>query len=363
MERDPSDLLQRDAVAGAPRERVAAGRLACWEWATYDQMADAIGDARLRAFIHSAQSRPWSLEGWCAGSALLQRAREGAAVSGTGCLAPGRIAFFLTGERSASRRCNGEEIDAGGVFRWVPGEEFTCLSRRPTEWVALTATTDAFRRAERVAGGEPAAEHPLDARASKAGPASVAAFRRLLEGAMRAMDEAGPAGLHPEAARNLEETLGLAAARLFVRDGDAARRSRRGADRGRILAQVEAFLAAAGSEPVYISALCEKLGLPERTLRFVFEEQFGASPMRVLRARRLCDTRRALREAPKGTRVSDVAGQFGFWHLGQFAADYRSFFGERPSETLLGARAGRRPKGAPDARGLQGWAATADRLG
>ncbi|MCG3191147.1 MAG: hypothetical protein DIJKHBIC_00372 [Thermoanaerobaculia bacterium] len=363
MERDRRDPLEPDAAAPAPSERPAAGRIARWEWATHDEMADAIGDARMRAFIHSVQSRPWGLEAFCAGSALVQRGVEGAAVSGTGCLAPGRIAFFLTGERSASRRCNGEEIDSGGVYRWVPEEEFTCLSRRPTEWLALTATADGFLRAARVVEGGAAAERTLDARASKAGPAPVAAFRRLLEGAMGAMDEAGPAGLHPEAARNLEETLSLAAARLFAHNGDATRRSRRRADRGRILAEVEAFLAAAGSEPVYISALCEKLGLPERTLRFVFEEQFGASPMRVLRARRLCDARRALRAAPEGTRVSDVAGRFGFWHLGQFAADYRSFFREKPSETLLAARAGNRPKSVPDSRGLQGWAATAERLG
>lgn len=31
---------------------------------------------------------------------------------------------------------------------------------------------------------------------------------------------------------------------------------------------------------------------------------------------------------------ADVANNWGFWHMGRFAADYRKFFGELPSETL-----------------------------
>ncbi|MFV2073945.1 MAG: helix-turn-helix domain-containing protein, partial [Thermoanaerobaculales bacterium] len=44
--------------------------------------------------------------------------------------------------------------------------------------------------------------------------------------------------------------------------------------------------------------------------------------------------RRALRSATQPTLVTDVANSWGFWHMGQFAADYRRQFGELPSETL-----------------------------
>lgn len=363
MERDRSGPVHRDARLPRQRAEGVSGRIARREWSSFDEVADAIGDADLRAFIHSPQTRPWRLEAWAAGSALLQRSVEGAAVSSTGRLTPGRVAFFLTGERSASRRCNGEELDASGVFRWIPGEEFSSLSRRPTEWLALTAHTESLRRAATAVEGESEAGRPLLARSSKAGPAAVAAFRALLGSAMRALDGAGPDGLHPEAARNLEETLCLAAARVFADTGGAAPGAARGIDRRRVLSEVEVFLGGAGSEPVYVSALCERLGLPERTLRYVFEEQFGAGPTRVLRARRLCEARRALRSAPPGTRVSDVAGRFGFWHLGQFALDYRSLFGERPSETLRAVRSPGGLRGQRGTRDLAGWAATAERLG
>lgn len=342
----------------------AARRLAGRTWATYDEMAAAIHDAEIRAFILSRPTRTWSLDAWAAGSSLVQRAAEGAAVAGSGTIASDRVAFFLTGERSASRRCNGEEVDARGAYCWGPGAELSTHSRRASEWLSLTATVPSIRHAVSVLEGGTRDERPIASRASKASPEEVASFRALLEGALRALDESGPSGLPAEAARNLEETLLLGAARLFAA-GDRAskRRPRRSVDRLRILSEVQAFLASAGVEPVYVSALCERLGLPERTLRYVFEEQFGASPMRVLRARRLCEVRRALRSAPPGTLVSTVAGRFGFWHLGQFATDYRKLFGERPSETLLAARTRQGPCGESDGRDLASWAATSARFG
>ncbi|UCG61547.1 MAG: helix-turn-helix domain-containing protein [Candidatus Zixiibacteriota bacterium] len=34
------------------------------------------------------------------------------------------------------------------------------------------------------------------------------------------------------------------------------------------------------------------------------------------------------------TTIADVANHWGFWHMGQFSADYRRLFGELPLETL-----------------------------
>ena len=49
----------------------------------------------------------------------------------------------------------------------------------------------------------------------------------------------------------------------------------------------------------------------------------------------LFNVRRELWESdPLTTKVNDVASLWGFWHMGQFAADYRKLFNELPSETL-----------------------------
>jgi len=58
-----------------------------------------------------------------------------------------------------------------------------------------------------------------------------------------------------------------------------------------------------------------------------------ASHLIAIYALRLTQARRALLSAERGT-VTQIAMRFGFLELGRFAVDYRSTFGERPSETL-----------------------------
>ncbi len=73
----------------------------------------------------------------------------------------------------------------------------------------------------------------------------------------------------------------------------------------------------------------------ERTLEYAFRERFGMTPAAFIKARRLAAVRSELsRASPDKAQVSDILAEFGFWHFGQFARDYRQAFGERPSDTL-----------------------------
>ena len=87
-------------------------------------------------------------------------------------------------------------------------------------------------------------------------------------------------------------------------------------------------------DPLTVRDLCEATAVSERTLRYAFRELLGVSPKRYLQAHRLHGVRRDLRDAAAGMRIADVANRWGFWHMGQFAADYRRQFGELPSETV-----------------------------
>jgi AraC family transcriptional regulator, ethanolamine operon transcriptional activator len=76
-------------------------------------------------------------------------------------------------------------------------------------------------------------------------------------------------------------------------------------------------------------------GLRVRSLINAFQAVTGMSPMAYLKRRRLQSVRQTLLLSDKSrTRIIDVAANWGFWHMGHFASDYRAMFGESPSETL-----------------------------
>jgi AraC-like DNA-binding protein len=90
---------------------------------------------------------------------------------------------------------------------------------------------------------------------------------------------------------------------------------------------------------ITLATLCQTSGVSERHVRQAFYDCYGVSPTAYLRVAALNDVRRALVIGPpRRDAVSRAASEFGFWHLGRFAAQYRALFGESPRQTL-----GRRP--------------------
>ena len=86
---------------------------------------------------------------------------------------------------------------------------------------------------------------------------------------------------------------------------------------------------------ITVNDLCRITGVSERTLQYAFKEYFGVSPKRYLVNVRLNAVRKALLTAAPGEiTITDIAHRFGFWHMGQFAADYQRMFGELPSESI-----------------------------
>lgn len=107
-------------------------------------------------------------------------------------------------------------------------------------------------------------------------------------------------------------------------------------DRSWIVMQVRDYVLAHRDRPIAVPELCRQFHVSRRTLQYCFEETLGMTPMSYLRAIRLNGVRRDLAAAPTTLPrpVQDVASAWGFWHLSQFASDYRKLFGKRPSESL-----------------------------
>lgn len=94
-------------------------------------------------------------------------------------------------------------------------------------------------------------------------------------------------------------------------------------------------IAAFGHLPISISDLGKMVGMSQRSLLYAFRDEFSISPKGYLQTYRLNRVRKDLRTtAPASAAIANIANEWGFWHMGQFARDYQRQFGELPSQTL-----------------------------
>ena len=83
-----------------------------------------------------------------------------------------------------------------------------------------------------------------------------------------------------------------------------------------------------------IGRIATTAGVPGQTLFKHFRDTHGIPPMRYVRNLRFEKARQDLLNANAGARITQIAVRWGFSHLGRFAVEYRSRFGESPSQTL-----------------------------
>jgi AraC family ethanolamine operon transcriptional activator len=97
----------------------------------------------------------------------------------------------------------------------------------------------------------------------------------------------------------------------------------------------EDWLCANLDQHVSIEHLSKALGYSQRSLYRAFQSELDMSPGRYLKLHRFSRARQQLAAAePKQTTVAEIGLRWGFWELGRFASEYRTMFGELPSQTL-----------------------------
>ncbi len=73
----------------------------------------------------------------------------------------------------------------------------------------------------------------------------------------------------------------------------------------------------------------------ERSLLYAFKEKYKVSPSQFIKASRLNKVKNelfALKD--KKPSIANIAGKYQFWHMGQFAKDFKEQFGILPSKMV-----------------------------
>ena len=105
--------------------------------------------------------------------------------------------------------------------------------------------------------------------------------------------------------------------------------------RMQLVKQLEKYMLAHLNQPLTIEQLCAVAGISERSLNNYFHDLLDMSPIAYFKALRLNRVRSALKLAdPTIDKVTSIAKQWGFQHMGYFSMDYKAMFGESPSKTL-----------------------------
>ncbi len=154
----------------------------------------------------------------------------------------------------------------------------------------------------------------------------------LLRSIMYSWRELGENLNHPAARRQIEEHLVTLFWLSFMADDDTAASAANSVPI--YLRRAEEFIASNLSDPPSLDKIARVADVSVSTLTRSFRRKYGVTPMAFMKQQRLEMVRGQLLTArDDGTTVTDIATEQGFYHLGQFAVDYRKMFGESPSET------------------------------
>ena len=235
--------------------------------------------------------------------------------------------FCFPGHQQMEFRWRGHRVGANDLLTHQPGGEFESISKRDFELLLFSVSGEHLEAAGRRLG-VPISEQTLKClEITTCAPEVVRNLRLLVTTALGFLVRGH--ALPRAVVQNASDLLvqGLAGCRIPDRRPPQRRQQR--------LIEAAIRIARERAHEIHsVKDLCGVSGASERTLRRGFNERFGISPRSYLKAQRLIGARRDLRASSQAETITDIANRWGFWHMGQFAKDYKRQFGELPSGTL-----------------------------
>jgi AraC family ethanolamine operon transcriptional activator len=269
----------------------------------------------------------------CSRDSILMRVRFSRALDQRGCSPPGFLTFGILDSGVSGVCWRGREATDRSLLAFDEANGFDATSRPGFAGFTYSITEERLARVAEVLG-LPEFDRRLVAVKNSAVCRSglVAGLRDHLRGLCDELVKDGSlatqVGFREQIEFELPRRLLSAIASDTAIPTCESARARRVA-----LKKARAFIRDNLVLPPTVQQVCEYTGVSWRTLDYAFREHFEMTPQAYLKAVRLDEARRWLRSGACAT-VNEAAHQAGFWHMGKFAADYRSQFGELPSKTL-----------------------------
>lgn len=225
---------------------------------------------------------------------------------------------------------SGRAMERDSVLNFSRRNGFDAVSAEEFSGYTFSITADSFERAISSLDESMPAEAIHDmADHFAARESDIRTIRSLASGLLHCL-KSGVAGI--TAYRELESDLSHVLARSVCNSAVVDLKSSY-ARRQQAVNKALEFIQST-QDAITVSEVYKQSCISWRTLDRAFKERFGVTPKQYIVATRLIGVRRALLTAPSEATVTDVASDWGFWHLGRFSSDYKHMFGELPSQTL-----------------------------
>ena len=98
------------------------------------------------------------------------------------------------------------------------------------------------------------------------------------------------------------------------------------------LTQAVNYIMVNRNKSISIQEICEEFEISPRTLRYQFNRLYGISPSNFIKAIRLNNLYKALKENNRKEPIFVTANRLGFSHMGQLAKEFKGLFGLYPRD-------------------------------
>ncbi len=246
---------------------------------------------------------------------------------------PEAVWFGIPGQASRLGRIEGAPIEHGMLAVRPGHSDFQLTTPDNFVFFGVVVETEALRLQMEQDGGMEMPENALEQRVLRVSDADLHIFRLQLCRVLRTLPAVDSLSLGASA-DILDQIMSglsqlLASRQASPRDSVSSQHARR------LIRRVREYVYAHDDRSITVHELCTQLGASRRALQDCFRKSMDLTPKAYLHAYGLNAARRELRRTDSScSTVSDVAARYGFWHLSQFAADYKLLFGELPSESL-----------------------------
>lgn len=276
-----------------------------------------------------------SLSELCMGSARIFLEKTSHALRQE-CNVPADYVWFgLPFSESRSVRINGVAVQPGRIAMQRGGREFELVTPDELDFWGIVVKEDLLVAYARQFEREAWLESILDNPVLGVNEAKKHVMQRICSEILLQPHQAEQYSLAAPIRQSLsDETLSALFSLFSAAEPLSVDRSS-GHQRQRLIDRVDDYVRTNSDRLVTVSELCTVLNTSRRALQIAFQDVLGVSPHAYIRAVSLNAVRRQLNnpDSPYGS-VQDAAAAYGFWHMSQFALDYRQMFGERPSDTI-----------------------------